>query len=112
MVSNTNDSGSGSLRQAITDSEAQGSTLAVPNHIVFAIPETDPGKDPVTGAFVIQPLSPLPPLFSTTVIDGYKQPGSSPNTNAIDQPDNADIRIDINGNDRPALCRRAGDLPC
>ena len=104
VVTNTNDSGPGSLRQAITDSEAQGSTLSLPNHIVFAIPETDPGKDPNTGAFVIHPLSPLPAIFHTSVIDGYTQPGAAPNTNSIDQADNAKIRIEIDGSQagRPA----------
>ena len=104
VVTNTNDSGPGSLRQAISDSESQGSTLALPNHIVFAIPETDPGKDPNTGAFVIHPLTPLPPIFQPSVIDGYTQPGSSPNTNPIDQADNAKIRVEIDGSQagRPA----------
>ena len=58
VVTNTNDSGPGSFRQAINDSEAQGSTLDVPNHIVFAIPETDPGKDPTTRRVR------LPPAFA------------------------------------------------
>jgi uncharacterized repeat protein (TIGR01451 family) len=97
VVTNTNDSGPGSLRQAITDSEAQGSTVALPNHIVFDIPETDPGKDPVTGAFVIRPLSHLPALFATTVIDGYTQPGAAPNTTPIDQPYNAKFRFELDG---------------
>ena len=104
VVANTNDSGPGSLRQAIDDSEAQGSTLDVPNHIVFDIPETDPGKDPATGAFVFHPLSPLPGIFSPTIIDGYTQPGSAANTDPIDQADNAVIRIELDGSQagRPA----------
>ena len=97
VVTNTNDSGPGSLRQAIEDSEAQGSTVAQPNHIVFAIPETDPGLDAFSHAFVIQPLSGLPALFTPTIIDGYTEAGSSPNTNPIDQADNAVIRIEIDG---------------
>jgi uncharacterized repeat protein (TIGR01451 family) len=104
VVTNTNDSGPGSLRQAMEDSEAQGSTVEVPNHIVFAIPESDPGLSSLTGAFVIQPLSSLPAIFAPTVIDGYTQPGSSPNTNPIDRAVNARIRIEIDGSQagRPA----------
>ena len=57
VVTNTNDSGPGSLRQAILDSEDAQSTVQFPNKIVFNIPESDPGKSPVTGAFIIKPLS-------------------------------------------------------
>ena len=106
VVTNTNDSGPGSLRQAILDSEDAQSTVQFPNRIVFDIPESDPGKSPTTGAFIIKPLSDLPALFSTTIIDGYTQPGSSPNTNPIDQADNAVIRIELDGSEgRPAQQR-------
>ncbi|MFO0907368.1 MAG: SBBP repeat-containing protein [Isosphaeraceae bacterium] len=102
VVSNTNDSGPGSLREALANSESEESTIAIPNRIVFNIPESDPGKDPRTGAFVIRPLSELPAIFSPVIIDGYTQPGASPNTAAIDQPINAVIRIEIDG----SLCER------
>ena len=97
VVTNTNDSGPGSLRQAILDSEDAQSTVAFPNQIVFDIPESDPGKNPTTGAFVIKPLSALPALFNPAVIDGYTQPGAAPNSNPIDQADNAHIRIELDG---------------
>ena len=71
--------------------------LQFPNQIVFDIPETDPGKNPTTGAFVIKPLSALPAIFNPAVIDGYTQPGASANTNPIDQADNAHIRIELDG---------------
>jgi hypothetical protein len=61
-VTNTNDSGPGSLRQAITDANsASGSTIA------FTI---------ASGIAVIRPLSELPALFTGT-IDGTTQPGFS-----------------------------------
>src|SRR5262249_34295212 len=44
-----------------------------------------------------KPLSALPAIFSTTIVDGYSQPGASPNTNPIDQADNAHIRIELDG---------------
>ena len=96
-VSNANDAGAGSLRQAITDSERNPGTAAAPNHIIFAIPETDPGKDPTTGTFVITPASALPAIDSPTVLDGYTQAGASANTDPIDLADNAVIRIELDG---------------
>jgi hypothetical protein len=61
-VTNTSDSGAGSLRQAITSADqTKGSSV-----IKFAIG---------SGAKEIQPLSPLPTLTSTITIDGTTQPG-------------------------------------
>jgi titin len=62
LVTNTADSGSGSLRQAITNADStSGSSV-----IDFAI-----GSGPQT----ITPLSPLPSLNATITIDGTSQPG-------------------------------------
>jgi parallel beta-helix repeat protein len=83
VVTNTNDSGPGSLRQAILDTDAHpGNDL-----ITFAIPGG--------GVHVIQPISPLPSITDTVTIDGYSQPGSSANTLA--NADNAVINIEIDG---------------
>lgn len=100
-VTTTNDSGPGSLRQAILDANvAEGETS-----IVFNLPASDPGRDPVTGAFIFKPLlssnpgiyNPLLPAVtaSTITIDGYTQPGAHANTNA--DGDNAIILIRIDG---------------
>jgi hypothetical protein len=62
-VTNTNEAGEGSLRQAILN--ADGS--ADPVTITFAIP----GSGPQT----IVPLSPLPALTTRVVVDGTSQPG-------------------------------------
>ncbi len=63
-VTNTNDSGAGSLRQAILDANAAtGSTT-----ITFAIPQTD--LNFIGGIYIIRPLSALPPLTNGTKIDG------------------------------------------
>ncbi|MFQ5627274.1 MAG: hypothetical protein ACE5I1_00825 [bacterium] len=64
-VTNTNDGGAGSLRQAIIDAN------------------NNPGKDTIvfdisgTGPYTIQPTSPLPDITDPVVIDGLSQSGAS-----------------------------------
>ena len=82
-VTNTNDAGAGSLRQAILDSNG----VAGPNTISFNIPGTGP--------FTIQPLTDLPNINKPVTIDGYTQLGSSVNTLA--NGDNAVLMIVLNG---------------
>ena len=67
-VTNTDDSGPGSLRQAIEDAN----TAVGADTIAFAIPGA--------GVHTITPLSLLPIIGSSVTIDGYTQPGSAPNT--------------------------------
>ncbi len=71
-VTNTNNTAAGSLRKAIEDANLAIST----DTIVFNIPTTDPGYDPATGAFTIQPNTGLPTITDPVVIDGTTQPGS------------------------------------
>jgi FG-GAP-like repeat len=66
LVTNSGDSGPGSLRQAILDSDAATGTT---NTIDFAIPA--PGVQAIT------PLSPLPTITDTVLVDGESQPGYS-----------------------------------
>ena len=63
-VMNTNDSGAGSLRQAIISSN---DTPGTTNAIYFDIPGS--------GVQTIEPLSPLPPLTQPVTIDATTQPG-------------------------------------
>jgi hypothetical protein len=88
--------GTGTLRQAIIDADAAATgTAANPDLIAFDIPTTDPGYNSSTGAFTIQPLSTLPTVTDTVTIDGYTQPGASPNTLTIG--DNAVLNIVLDG---------------
>ena len=64
VVNTTGDSGPGSLRQAILDSNA---ATGASNTIDFAIPGS--------GVQTITPASPLPSLTTPTIIDGTSQPG-------------------------------------
>src|SRR5215470_14791525 len=83
-VTNTNDSGTGSLRQAITDANSMGGGT-----INFNIPGT--------GVHTISPLTVFPTITQTVTIDGYSQPGSSANTNPTTMGLNAVITIELHG---------------
>lgn len=81
-VTNTFDSGAGSLRQAILNANAA------------------PGGDVIqfglgAGTHLIQPASVLPAITGAVRIDGYTQAGSLPNTQA--DSDDAVIRVELNG---------------
>ena len=76
IVTNTNDSGPGSLRQAILNADANDS---VPVTISFNIPTSDPGY--AGGVFTIEPLSQLPVLSQNITIDGTTQAAFTGNTN-------------------------------
>jgi len=65
IVTNTNDSGAGSLRQAILDANVSPTV----NQIQFAIPGPGP--------YTITPQTPLPTITGPVVIDGTTQPGFS-----------------------------------
>lgn len=86
VVTNTNDSGAGSLRQAILNANAMinGPT---PDVITFNIPGA--------GVHTIQPASDLPVIGEGVFIDGYSQPGSSVNTLATGN--NAVLQIELSG---------------
>jgi len=95
-VYTTADSGPGSLRQAILNADANATgTPANPDLIDFDIPTTDPGYQSSTGSFTIEPLSALPTITDTLVLDGYTQPGAS--TNTLATGDNAVLEIVLDG---------------
>jgi hypothetical protein len=90
-VTNIGDSGPGSLRQAILDANAASDA----DTIVFAIPGP--------GVHTITPASLLPSIGRPVLIDGYTQPGSSPNTNATGEL-NTVLQIEIDGTAAPQRC--------
>src|SRR5262249_48349616 len=65
QVTSTADSGAGSLRQAIDDANA----AAEPGIITFSIPHA--------GIQTIVLATPLPPISSSVLLDGFSQPGYS-----------------------------------
>ncbi len=82
-VTNTNDSGAGSLRQAILDANAN----AGQDTIAFNIAGS--------GVQTISPATVLPTITSPVTIDGYTQPGASANTDPVG--DDAVLVIEIEG---------------
>lgn len=82
-VTNINDSGAGSLRAAMNGANANPGL----DNVNFDIPGT--------GVHTIAPQTALPTITDPVVIDGYTQPGSSPNTLA--EGDDAKINIDLDG---------------
>ena len=96
IVTNTNDSGAGSLRQAILNSNANNPNAGscapcngpINNHNIINIQ--------VAG--ILSPITDLPTITEPVLIDGYTfAPGASPNTNPINMPNNAIIVFQING---------------
>jgi hypothetical protein len=82
-VTNTADSGPGSLRQAILDANASPGL----DTIAFNIPGS--------GVHTITPATSLDSVTSPVLIDGYTQPGASPNTDPL--ATNAVILIELDG---------------
>src|SRR5205807_1608274 len=90
VVTNTNDSDIGSLRQAILCANSNAGT----DTISFNIPGS--------GVHTISPTSVLPGISDAVIIDGYTQPGASPNTNPLTLGagavgSNAVILVELNG---------------
>jgi hypothetical protein len=87
LVTNTNDTGPGSLRQAILDANLH----AGPDSIAFAIPNTDPGYQSSKGVWTIKPTTPLPDMMNDgTLINGLSQGAFAGDTN----PAGPEIEID------------------
>ncbi|MEX0879778.1 MAG: IPT/TIG domain-containing protein [Thermoanaerobaculia bacterium] len=84
-VTNTNDAGAGSLRQAILDANAAGGADSISFTIVGS------------GVHTIALASALPTITGPITIDGYTQPGASPNNNGPGLGTDAVLQIEIDG---------------
>lgn len=81
-VTNTNDSGPGSLRTAIYYAfDKSTDTPAVPTTISFNIPTSDPNYSVSTGVFTIQPTYEITAPGAGTTIDGETQTVFTGNSN-------------------------------
>ena len=90
-VTNINDSGAGSLRQAITDANAAGGADTIEFNIVGS------------GVHTIVPASALPQITGPTTIDGYTQPGAARQHERSQLGTNAQLMIEIDGTNTGAL---------
>lgn len=86
-VTNTDDAGAGSLRQAMLSSNA---TVGVYDTINFNIDSM------LGGVQTIEPLTPLPNITDPCLINGNTQLGSQANQN-VDGPDDAELMIQLSG---------------
>ena len=83
-VTNSNDDGVGSLRQAIEVANANAGADAIKFNI------------PGGGVKTIAPASELPEITGQVVIDGYSQPGTSPNSRSTGGLDTV-ILVELSG---------------
>ncbi len=87
VVTNTNDSGEGSLRRAIELANSRQES----SEITFAIPTSDPGYEAENGIWRIKPLSELPALMDAWMnVDGWSQANVAGDLN----PDGPEIVLD------------------
>jgi hypothetical protein len=89
-VTNIDDNGPGSFRQAILDANGHANSLnpgSAPDDIAFGISGS--------GVHTISPTSSLPTVTDPVIIDGYTQPGASANTLA--SRDDAVLVIELTG---------------
>ena len=82
-VTNTADSGAGSLRQAILSANTNAGASAIHFNL------------PGPGVQTLAPLTALPDITNQVTIDGYTQPGSSPNT--LTNGNNALLLVRLDG---------------
>ncbi len=70
VVTNTKDSGAGSLRQALKEADEHAGV----DSVLFRIPLSDPGYDAATGTWTIRPTSnPLNLFYTGTIVYGASQ---------------------------------------
>jgi uncharacterized protein (UPF0333 family) len=93
-VNSTTASGAGSLDQAITNANNNNNAPTI-DTIKFNIPGTDTGCNATSGVCTINPSSALPEITDPVIVDGYSQPGASPNTLAVGN--DAVLKIELSG---------------
>ncbi|TAD88582.1 MAG: hypothetical protein EA000_06485 [Oscillatoriales cyanobacterium] len=88
VVTNTKDSGAGSLRAVLNWANSNPGK----DTVLFKIPNTDPGYNTSNNAFTIRPLSPLPQITDSAIIDGTTQPGFS--SRPVIELDGSNVSVD------------------
>jgi hypothetical protein len=103
VVTTTADTGPGSLRNAITQVNADTNHVLYPSpgnpsvdeidFDITAASDTGGGFNAATGVATITPQSGLPYVTNSVLLDGYTQPGATVNT--LSQGDNAVLKIQL-----------------
>lgn len=83
------------LRAAIQESNVSTTDADTIN---FNIPVAF--RDPDTGVATIKPTTPLPPVTDQVTINGYTQPGASPNTKTVGN--DAVLKVELDGTNVPS----------
>lgn len=98
-VNSTGDGGDSNTADGICNDGIGNCTLRAAIQQANASPGTDVigFNVPGAGPHIIQPASALPTVSDTTIIDGYTEPASSPNTNGPGQGSNAVLMIELSG---------------
>ncbi len=100
-VNSTGDGGDANLADGVCQTSTRGQCT-----LRAAIEQANAraGRDTIVfnvkgnGVHTIKPaFGPLPAITQPIVIDGYTQPGATPNTNPAGGPSNAVLRIELNG---------------
>jgi hypothetical protein len=108
LVVNTTDVGADGMCDAshcsLPDALAVANLTSGPDEIAFAIPPGDSGCD-AAGVCTIRLQTALEELHDGgTTIDGFTQPGASPNTAAVGEAINAAFKVVLDGSAVPGCC--------
>lgn len=98
-VTNTDDSGTGSLRWAID----QANSVTGESTIQFDIPVTDPGYQSLTGTWRIEPVSELPEISESLIISGLKDGLPAIELNGSSQPTGPGLLISASNSEIEGL---------
>jgi len=103
VADTTADDGSCTLREALAAATANVASGATPGECTAGEPlpavDTIAFAIPGSGVHTIQPTSTMAPITESVAIDGYTEPGATPNTLAIG--DDAALSIEIDGSLMP-----------
>ena len=117
VVNTTSDDSDGTTSSIAALVADPGPDDAISLREAISAANNTPGLDTIgfniagPGPHTIQPTDRLPNIDDPVVIDGYTQPGASANTNPIDQPSNAVLKVVLDGSlagPKTGLCIYAG----
>jgi len=100
-VNSTGDAGDTDLGDGLCQTASGECTLRAAIEQANALPGLDTVNFEIlacaSAPCTITPALPLPPVTDPILMDGYSQTGASENTNPIDQPINAALRVTLDG---------------